>query len=186
MAVHRIFPHSSLEQVAPGLWRVVGTLPFPLKRNMFVYRLGDGTLLLYSVVALDEAGLAALDALGRPSVMVVPHPFHIMDVPFYKARYPDLHVVGQPDAQARLDDPSKHWKFDVGDLDVRKRWKEYMAAYDAAIRATGTEWAPWTVVPANSKTHRNLMVGTLLVQRLRALKLRPPPPTEALSRLRIS
>ena len=38
--------------------------------------------------------------------------------------------------QARLDDPSKHWKFDVGDLDVRKRWKEYMAAYDAAIRAT--------------------------------------------------
>jgi PPK2 family polyphosphate:nucleotide phosphotransferase len=88
--------------------------------------------------------------------------------------------------QARLDDPSKHWKFDVGDLDVRKRWKEYMAAYDAAIRATGTPWAPWTVVPADSKTHRNLMVATLLTQRLRALKLRPSPPSEALSRLRIS
>ena len=88
--------------------------------------------------------------------------------------------------QARLDDPAKHWKFDVGDLDVRKRWKEYMAAYDAAIRATGTPWAPWTVVPADSKTHRNLMVATLMAKRLRALKLRPPPPSEALSRLRIS
>jgi PPK2 family polyphosphate:nucleotide phosphotransferase len=88
--------------------------------------------------------------------------------------------------QARLDDPSKHWKFDVGDLDVRKRWKDYMAAYDAAIRATGTPWAPWTVVPADSKTHRNLMIATLLTQRLRALKLRPPPPSEALSRLRIA
>jgi len=88
--------------------------------------------------------------------------------------------------QARLDDPSKHLKFDVGDLDVRKRWKDYMAAYDAAIRATGTPWAPWSVVPADSKTHRNLMVATLLTQRLRALKLRPPPPSEALSRLRIS
>ncbi|HET9205506.1 MAG TPA: PPK2 family polyphosphate kinase, partial [Burkholderiaceae bacterium] len=70
--------------------------------------------------------------------------------------------------QARLDDPTKHWKFDVGDLDVRKRWKDYMAAYDAAIRATGTPWAPWTVVPADSKTHRNLMIGTLMTQRLRA------------------
>lgn len=88
--------------------------------------------------------------------------------------------------QARLDDPSKHWKFDVGDLEVRKRWADYMAAYDAAIRATGTPWAPWTVVPADSKTHRNLMVGTVLARRLRALKLRPPPPNEALSRLRIS
>ena len=88
--------------------------------------------------------------------------------------------------QARLDDPAKHWKFDVGDLEVRKQWKDYMAAYDAAIRATGTPWAPWAVVPADSKTHRNLMVATLLTQRLRALKLRPPPPSEALSRLRIS
>ncbi len=88
--------------------------------------------------------------------------------------------------QARLDDPAKHWKFDVGDLDVRKHWKDYMAAYDAAIRATGTPWAPWTVVPADSKTHRNLMVATVLTRRLRALKLRPPPPVEALSRLRIS
>ncbi len=43
---HRIFPHGELEPIVPGLWRVVGSLAFPLKRNMFVYRLPDGGLLL--------------------------------------------------------------------------------------------------------------------------------------------
>lgn len=98
---HRIFPHGSLEPIAPGLWRVVGGLPFPLKRNMFVWRMPDGDLLLYSVVALDEAGMTALEALGRPAIMVVPHPFHVMDAPFYAARYPSLRIVGLADAGSR-------------------------------------------------------------------------------------
>ena len=76
--------------------------------------------------------------------------------------------------QERLDDTSKHWKFDVGDLAVRKHWKQYMAAYEAAISATGTRWAPWTVVPADSKTHRNLMIATLMERTLRELNLRAP------------
>jgi len=87
--------------------------------------------------------------------------------------------------QQRLDDPTKNWKFDLGDLEVRKRWKDYQAAYAAAISATGTPWAPWTVVPADSKTHRNLMIGTLLERRLSALKLRAPPADPALIKLRI-
>jgi hypothetical protein len=101
---HKIFPHDLPTPCAPGLWRVVGSLPFPLKRNMFLARLPDDGLLIYSAVALNEAGLAAMERLGRPSVMVVPHPFHIMDAPFYKARYPDLKVVAMPDAQARMGD----------------------------------------------------------------------------------
>jgi PPK2 family polyphosphate:nucleotide phosphotransferase len=80
--------------------------------------------------------------------------------------------------QERIDDPTKHWKFDLNDLEVRKRWNDYQAAYAAAISATGTPWAPWTVVPANSKTHRNLMIATLLERRLLALKLRVPPNPE--------
>jgi PPK2 family polyphosphate:nucleotide phosphotransferase len=80
--------------------------------------------------------------------------------------------------QERIDDPTKHWKFDLNDLEVRKRWNDYQAAYADAISATGTPWAPWTVVPANSKTHRNLMIATLLERRLLALKLRVPPNPE--------
>jgi hypothetical protein len=99
---HAIYPHGGLTELAPNLWQVEGTLPFPLKRNMTVYRLADGRLLLYSVVAMNDAGMAALEALGRPAVMVVPHPFHVMDAPFYKERYPELTVLAAPDAQAKM------------------------------------------------------------------------------------
>jgi hypothetical protein len=101
-ADHTLFPHDLPTLVAPGLWRVVGSLAFPLKRNMFVLKLPDGGLLLHSVVAMNDAGLAALEALGRPAIMVVPHPMHVMDAPFYKARYPHLRVVGRADAGARV------------------------------------------------------------------------------------
>ena len=77
--------------------------------------------------------------------------------------------------QDRLDDPTKHWKFALGDLDVRKQWDEYQAAYNAAIAATGTPWAPWTIVPADSKTHRNLMIAQVLKKTFEGLKLRFPP-----------
>ncbi|MEF7613237.1 PPK2 family polyphosphate kinase [Aquincola sp. MAHUQ-54] len=82
--------------------------------------------------------------------------------------------------QERLDDPTKRWKFDPHDLDVRRRWAAYQRAYDAAIRATGTPWAPWTIVPADSKTHRNLVVATVLLHRLKAMGLRYPPLPDAL------
>jgi len=87
--------------------------------------------------------------------------------------------------QARLDDPTKHWKFAIADLDERKRWDDYQAAYGAMIAATGTPWAPWTVVPADSKTHRNLMIGTAVVEALRALKLRYPPGDPALAGIKV-
>ena len=87
--------------------------------------------------------------------------------------------------QARLDDPTKHWKFAVGDLDERKRWGEYQAAYSTMIGATGTPWAPWTVVPADSKTHRNLMIATVVTDSLRALKLRYPPGDPALANIKV-
>jgi PPK2 family polyphosphate:nucleotide phosphotransferase len=78
--------------------------------------------------------------------------------------------------QARLDDDRKHWKFDPRDLRARARWNDYQHAYEAALAATATPWAPWTVVPADSKTHRNLMVATLIRDVLQGLDLRYPRP----------
>lgn len=77
--------------------------------------------------------------------------------------------------QERLDDPAKHWKFSMGDIEVRKQWKDYRLAYDTLLNATHTPWAPWTIVPADSKTHRNLMIATVLRQVLQNLDLRYPP-----------
>jgi len=90
-------------ELLPGLWQPTGTLAMPLKRHMTVARLASGELLLHSVVAMDDAGHAALEALGRPAVMVIPHPFHTLDAAFYKERYPNLVVVAAEDTRAKLD-----------------------------------------------------------------------------------
>ena len=82
--------------------------------------------------------------------------------------------------QERIDDESKHWKFSLGDLDVRKQWNEYQAAYAALLGATSTPWAPWTIIPADSKTHRNLMIATLVREVLKGLQLRYPAGDSAL------
>jgi PPK2 family polyphosphate:nucleotide phosphotransferase len=77
--------------------------------------------------------------------------------------------------QARLDDPGKHWKFSPDDLSARKQWPRYQRAYENLLRATSSRWAPWVVVPANSKLHRSIMIATLVRDSLRSLKLRRPP-----------
>jgi PPK2 family polyphosphate:nucleotide phosphotransferase len=87
--------------------------------------------------------------------------------------------------QERVDDVTKHWKFSMGDLEVRKQWAQYQQAYEDLLEATSTAWAPWTVVPANSKTHRNLMIATIVRDTLQALDLRFPPEDPALKGLRI-
>ncbi|CAB3752686.1 PPK2 family polyphosphate kinase [Paraburkholderia humisilvae] len=82
--------------------------------------------------------------------------------------------------QSRIDDPTKHWKFDVSDLDARKLWDKYQDAYCDALAATSTDYAPWYVIPADSKTHRNVMIGELLVRAMESLKLEFPPPKASL------
>jgi PPK2 family polyphosphate:nucleotide phosphotransferase len=87
--------------------------------------------------------------------------------------------------QARIDDPSKHWKFDVSDLEARKQWGAYQSAYRDALAATSTDYAPWYVIPADSKTHRNVMVAELLLRALQELKLEYPPPKESLKGIKV-
>jgi PPK2 family polyphosphate:nucleotide phosphotransferase len=82
--------------------------------------------------------------------------------------------------QARLDDPTKHWKFSSGDLKERKRWPDYVKAYEAVLSRTSTEWAPWHIVPANRKWYRNLVIATTIVETLEGLKMSYPEPEENL------
>lgn len=70
---------------------------------------------------------------------------------------------------ARLDDPTKHWKFNPGDLDERALWPAYTEAYRVALERTNTEHAPWYVVPSDKKWYRNLAVGALLHDALAGL-----------------
>ena len=88
--------------------------------------------------------------------------------------------------QERLDDPNKHWKFAAGDLEVRKQWDTYQQAYGDAVAATGTKWAPWTIVPADSKTHRNLMIASAVKEALLALTLHYPSGDPALNDIKVT
>lgn len=82
--------------------------------------------------------------------------------------------------QARLDDPKKHWKFNPEDLNERKLWREYMKAYEDAISATSTPWAPWYIVPANSKWYRNLVVSRVIIKTLEDLEMSYPKAARSL------
>jgi len=88
--------------------------------------------------------------------------------------------------QARIDNPAKHWKLMPSDLEARRQWADYMEAYEDALRETSTPQAPWHVIPADSKTTRNLIVATLLRDCLAGLSMNAPQPTTDLSGLIIA
>jgi PPK2 family polyphosphate:nucleotide phosphotransferase len=70
---------------------------------------------------------------------------------------------------ARLDDPSKYWKYNPGDVDERRMWPEYRRAYEVALERTNTDHAPWFVIPSDKKWYRNLAIGRLLHDNLHRL-----------------
>lgn len=87
--------------------------------------------------------------------------------------------------QERLDDPKKRWKFRKGDLDDRKLWDDYMAAFEDALSETSTDYAPWYVIPANKNWYRNYVVSKILVEALEGLKMKYPDPEEGLEGIKI-
>ena len=83
-----------------------------------------------------------------------------------------LHVSAEEQRERfaeRLSDPAKRWKFNPDDEETNRRYGEFTTAYEEAITATSTEWAPWHVIPADRNWVRNLAVATVLVEALRRL-----------------
>lgn len=74
----------------------------------------------------------------------------------------------------RIEDHSKNWKFSAADIEERKRWKDYMEAYEDAINATSTSDAPWYVIPADKKWFSRIAISTIIVETLKDLKLKYP------------
>ena len=91
-----------------------------------------------------------------------------------------LHVSAEEQRERfaeRLDNPAKRWKYNPNDEETNRRYDEFTAAYEEALAATSTEWAPWYVIPADRNWVRNLAVATVLVETLR--RLDPQFPTAA-------
>jgi polyphosphate kinase 2 (PPK2 family) len=77
---------------------------------------------------------------------------------------------------ARLDDPTKQWKFKPEDVDERGHWDEYQAAYATALERCNTADVPWFVIPSDRKWYRNWAIGQLLREALTAMDLDWPKP----------
>ncbi len=123
---------------------------------------------------------------------------HIVDEPVWRSRYRQindfeklladtgtrilkfyLHISPEEQKarlQARLDDPAKHWKFDVGDLRKRTQWDAYMQAYEDMLHHCSTDHAPWYVVPADQKWFRNLVIARTIVSTIKDMDPQYPPP----------
>jgi PPK2 family polyphosphate:nucleotide phosphotransferase len=89
-----------------------------------------------------------------------------------------LHISFQEQKERlkdRLDDPTKYWKYNPGDLDERQLWDDYQRAYQDALTKCSTDKAPWYVVPADRKWYRNWAVATLLQETFAELDPRYPP-----------
>ncbi|MEW6367656.1 MAG: polyphosphate kinase 2 family protein [Acidobacteriota bacterium] len=99
-----------------------------------------------------------------------------------------LHISKKEQADRfrdRLADPKKIWKFNPGDLEMREKWGDFMEAYDDVLERCTTAHAPWTIVPADVKWFRNLVVARRIVETVDALDLKYPPPAPGVEKIEI-
>lgn len=92
-----------------------------------------------------------------------------------------LHIDLKEQAErflARVEDPTKQWKFNPGDLDERAHWDDYMKAYEDMLNQTSAAWAPWYIIPSNKKWYRNWLISKIIIKALKNLDMRYPAPVE--------
>ena len=102
-----VLPHGKLVQVDENILTVVGEIHMPLMdlpRRMTVVRLVDAGLVIFSAIALDEDEMSALEAYGRPAVLIVPSDKHRLDAKTWKDRYPEIEVVAPDGARAKVEE----------------------------------------------------------------------------------
>jgi len=87
--------------------------------------------------------------------------------------------------QSRIDDPGKHWKLAQSDFKERLFWSDYTLAYQDLLSATSRKHAPWFVIPSDNKWYRNLVISGIILDAMKSLKLKYPPPTIDISKLQL-
>ena len=177
VSVHNFKVPTSEEMAHDYLWRVHGRTP------------GTGRITVFNrshyedVLVVRVLGLVPEDRWRRRFGHIVEFERLLADEGTTILNF-FLHVdraTQRERLQARLDDPAKHWKFNTGDLDHRRRWDDYMTAYAEAISETSTAVAPWFIVPSNHKWYRNLVVAEAVTAAVRALDPTYPAAEEDLS-----
>jgi hypothetical protein len=99
----KVLPHEPIQRLEENLWYVRGMLG-RIQRMMAIARLGDGRLVVYNAIALDEPEMKELEAWGRPAFLVVPSAGHRHDAKIWKQRYPEMKVVAPAGARKRVEE----------------------------------------------------------------------------------
>jgi hypothetical protein len=101
----KVLPHGPLTRLAENLYTVTGKLHMPLgetTRRMTVVRLSGGRLAIYSAIALNESEMTKLEALGRPTYLIVPSAIHRLDIKAFSERYPELVVLAPRGSRSKV------------------------------------------------------------------------------------
>src|SRR5450631_1593899 len=103
----KVLPHGKLTKIDDNIMTVTGDIHMPLMdlpRRMTVVRLSDGSLVIFSAIALNEDEMSALEAYGRPAYLIVPSDKHRLDAKTWKDRYPEIQVVAPEGARAKVNE----------------------------------------------------------------------------------
>lgn len=143
-----LYPHGPLSFVDDGLFVVEGRWKrSPLERKMTVFLLASGELAVHSPIAMDEAGMAALEAVGRPAWILVPNRIHGSEADWYADRYPSARVLVPAECRPKLFDRLK--RID-GSLD--DDWPEPLSGEIAMVPVRGTRMGEVAAIHAPSRT----------------------------------
>ncbi|WP_443051944.1 PPK2 family polyphosphate kinase [Streptomyces sp. NBC_00250] len=169
--IHAFKAPTPEEQNHPFLWRIMKALPRPGEIGIFDRSHYEDVLIARVRELVPRAQLGRRygqidrfeQSLADDGVTVVKVFLHIS----YEEQRGRL--------LERLDNPEKHWKFNVGDIEDRALWPAYREAYEIALERCSTDKAPWYLVPADRKWYRNWAISKLLLEHLEALDPTYPP-----------
>jgi hypothetical protein len=142
-ATWTVLPHDKLTRLADNVMSVTGRIQMPpmgeVERRMTVVRLVDGRLVIWSAIALDEAGMRELETFGRPTYLIVPGDLHRLDARAWKDRYPGLVVIAPAAARAKVEEvvPVDATDVNFGDATVRYMTVPGTGEREAALLVEG-------------------------------------------------
>jgi len=143
-----LYPHGPISFVDDGLFVVAGRWKrSALERKMTVFRLASGDVAVHSAIAMDETGMAALEAIGRPSWILVPNALHCSDAGWYGDRYPSARVLVPAAARGKLFDKVRRI-----DGSIDEDWPEALRGELAVVPLHGTRIGEVAFVHGPSRT----------------------------------
>jgi len=166
------FKKPTAEELAHDfLWRIDKALPVPGMVGVFNRSQYEDVLVVRVHELVPESEWSTrYDRINEFEFRAVDSGCHIIKVMLHISKGEQKKRLAE-----RLEDPTKYWKYNAGDLTERSFWDDYQAAYQDALERCSTDAAPWYVVPGDRKWYRDWVIANLLVDALRDMSPTYPP-----------